>query len=182
MRTLLISALCAILIGCSSPMPPREMVQRCTSHGCFSRTAAITPKDSKRTAFRPKPTKTAAKSKKIATSENSTAAKPPEAGAVEEKAKSGAMESDVPPSSQPSPPPNHLGAKATTGNATTTETTESRLPAETSDPVLEKAKIAVAAKMENPSSAEFADIRRPTIKNTSGQSEVICGQVKGKRK
>src|SRR5262245_23072501 len=158
MRTLLISALCAILIGCSSPMPPREMVQRCTPHGCFSRTAAIAPKDSKRTVFRPKPTKTAAKSKKIATSEKLTAAKPTEAGAVEEKAKSGGAESEIPASAQPSLPPNHLGDKATTGFAAKTEPQESRQPAEKSDPVLEKAKIAVAAKMENPASAEFANI------------------------
>ena len=56
-------------------------------------------------------------------------------------------------------------------------------PSETPDPVLKKAKITVAAKMENPASAEFANLRRATRQNTFGQSfEVICGHVKGKKK
>ena len=187
MRTLLICALCATLIGCSSP--PRRMVERCTSQGCFVRTAATKPTESKRTAFRPEPTKTAAKSKKraakykkIATSAKPTAAKPRnEGGPVEEKAKSGIMEPDVPPSAQPSPTPDRVPDKATAGGKT--EIPESGQPPEPPDPVLEKAKVTVAAKMENPASAEFVDIGRATRKNTSGSSlEIVCGHVKGKKK
>ena len=72
-----------------------------------------------------------------------------------------------------------------------TEGSASGQPAETSDPVsseisdpvLKKAKIVVAAKMENPVSAEFVDMKRATRENTSGQPvEVICGHVKGKKK
>ena len=56
-------------------------------------------------------------------------------------------------------------------------------PSETSDPVLKKAKIMVAAKMEDPASVEFVDIKRAMDKNTFGQSfEIICGHVKGKMK
>ena len=54
---------------------------------------------------------------------------------------------------------------------------------ETSDLVLKKAKITVAAKMEDPASVEIVDIKRATNKNTFGQSfEIICGRVKGKMK
>ena len=56
-------------------------------------------------------------------------------------------------------------------------------PSETSDPVLKKAKIMVAAKMEDPASVEFVDLKRAMDKNTFGQSfEIICGHVKGKMK
>ena len=56
-------------------------------------------------------------------------------------------------------------------------------PSETTDPVLKRAKITVAAKMEDPASAEFDDMKRAIRKNTSGQSfDIICGHVKGKKK
>src|SRR5262245_16826767 len=182
MRVLVFGALCAILLGCSSPTPPRQV---CTAKGCFSKTAATKPTHSKRTAFRPKPTKTVAKSRKAMRSTKLTAAKPvKEASPTEEKTESGVVvESDVPPSAQPSFPPKDGSLdKAAPGIAAKREISESGQPAAPSDPVLEKAKVAVAAKMENPASAEFTDVRRPTRKNPSGQSEVICGQVKGKKK
>ena len=126
MRTLLICALCTTLIGCSSP--PRGMVERCTSQACFSRTAATTPIKSKRTAFRPAPTKTAAKFKKkvakfkkIATSAKPTAKPRNNDGPVEEKAKSGIMEPDVPPSAQLPPTPDRVLDKATTAIGRKTE-------------------------------------------------------------
>jgi hypothetical protein len=45
--------------------------------------------------------------------------------------------------------------------------------------VIKKAKITVAAKMEDPASVEFVDIKRVMNKNTF---EIICGHIKGKRK
>ena len=55
-------------------------------------------------------------------------------------------------------------------------------PSETSDPVLKKAKTTVAAKMEDPASAEFVDMKRAMRRNTFGQSfDIICGHVKGKK-
>jgi hypothetical protein len=45
--------------------------------------------------------------------------------------------------------------------------------------VIKKAKITVAAKMEDPASVEFVDIKRAMNKNTF---EIICGHIKGKRK
>ena len=45
--------------------------------------------------------------------------------------------------------------------------------------VIKKAKITVAAKMEDPASVEFVDIKRVMNKNTF---EIVCGHIKGKRK
>ena len=50
-----------------------------------------------------------------------------------------------------------------------------------SDPVLNKAKISIAAKMENPASAEFSDMKRAVRKNVIGRPvDSICGHVRGK--
>ena len=50
-----------------------------------------------------------------------------------------------------------------------------------SDPILNKAKISIAAKMENPASAEFSDMKRAIRKNMIGKPvDTICGHVKGK--
>jgi hypothetical protein len=57
---------------------------------------------------------------------------------------------------------------------------ESPQPAQSDDEtVIKKAKITVAAKMEDPASVEFVDIKRAMNKNTY---EIICGYVKGKKK
>ena len=58
---------------------------------------------------------------------------------------------------------------------------ETPQPAQSDDEtVIKKAKIVVAAKMEDPASVEFVDIKRATNKNTT--YEIICGHVKGKKK
>jgi hypothetical protein len=149
------------------------------------------------------------KAKKIATASKPPAARPPsEAGHMEEKANSRtSMESEFLPPAQSSAPPDPVPKSETTtvGGKTAgpalgepSETSEpvqnktigpklegpaTGLPSETPDPVLKKAKITVAAKMENPASAEFVDMRRAPRQNTFGQSfEVICGHIKGKKK
>jgi hypothetical protein len=54
-------------------------------------------------------------------------------------------------------------------------------PAEVQDTVIDKAKAMVAAKLENPASAEFSDIKRAMRKNMLGHPvDTICGHVKGK--
>jgi hypothetical protein len=59
---------------------------------------------------------------------------------------------------------------------------ESDQPAETSDVVLDKAKASIAAKMEEPASAEFSDMKRAMRKNTLGRPiDTICGHVKGRK-
>ncbi|ANW05519.1 hypothetical protein LMTR13_13080 [Bradyrhizobium icense] len=45
-----------------------------------------------------------------------------------------------------------------------------------------KAKTTIAAKLEEPASAEFGEMKRAIRKNTLGQSvDTICGRVKGKK-
>jgi len=56
-----------------------------------------------------------------------------------------------------------------------------RRPAAASDPVLDRAKASIAAKMEDPTSAEFSDMDRAYRKNTFGRAtDTICGHVRGK--
>jgi hypothetical protein len=51
-----------------------------------------------------------------------------------------------------------------------------------SDPVLNKATTAIAAKMEAPASIEFQDMKRAIRKDTFGQPiDTICGHAKGKK-
>ena len=113
MRPFLIGALCVTLSGHSCPLPPRGVVQTCTSQGCFTRTAATTPIEPKRAPFRPEP---AVKAKKVAIAAKPTAARPQnEAGPVEGKPNSRTiMESEAPPSAQPSATPDPAPKKATT--------------------------------------------------------------------
>ena len=185
MRTLLIAALCATLIGCSCPVPQRGVVETCTSPGCISRTAPTTPIEPKRAPFRPAPKITTVKSKRVALVAKPTAAKPRnETEPVDEKANSRTItKPEIPPPIQPSVTPDPAPKKATTTIGGKPEGPASDQPSETSDPVLKKAKIIVAAKMEDPTSAEFVDMERVVRKNTFGESfEIVCGHVKGKMK
>ena len=180
MRTLVIGALSATLIGCSCPVPQQGVVETCTSQSCFSRAAATTPIEPKRAPFRPEPKITTVKSKKVAMAAKPTVAKPRnETEPVEEKANSRTItEPEVTPSAQPSATPNPVPRNATRK----TDSPATGQPSETSDPVLKKAKMTVEAKMENPASAEFVDMKLMR-ENTFGQPfEVICGHVKGKKK
>jgi hypothetical protein len=130
MRTLLIGALCATLIGCACPVPQSRVVQTCTSQGCFSRIAATTPIELiEREPFRPASKITTVKPKKAAIAAKPTAAKPRnETELVEEKANSRTITEPESPAADP-------GAK----NATTaigrgkTEDPASDQPSETSE-------------------------------------------------
>jgi len=71
-------------------------------------------------------------------------------------------------------------AKSTTIGAKV-EATASEQPVETSDPVIIRAMTTIAAKLEEPASAEFGEMKRAIRKNTFGQPiDTICGSVKGK--
>ena len=79
---------------------------------------------------------------------------------------------------QPAQSYGQSNAKSKDTLATKIETPQ---PAQSDDEtVIKKAKITVAAKMEDPASVEFVDIKRATNKNTT--YEIICGHVKGKKK
>jgi hypothetical protein len=71
---------------------------------------------------------------------------------------------------------------ATTVVEAKVEAPASGRPAEAPDPVLAKARTTIAAKLEDPTSAEFGEMKRAMRKNTFGKSvDTICGRVKRKK-
>jgi hypothetical protein len=161
MRTLLIGTLAATLVGCSRLLPPQVGMEACTDahpFACFNRIAASQP-------IEPKP----------ASSKTSSATtKPrPTIAAKTEKPSSAHVRDRV-----------HLATKnaKSTMIAAKVEAPSSNRPAETSDPVTIKAKTTIAAKFEDPTSAEFGEMKRAIRKNTFGQPvDTICGRVKGRK-
>ena len=155
MRLLFIGALLATLIGCCRT-PPQALLERCTSKGCIHRTAANPRVELKPVSFRPGPATANAKS--------TTTAKAPE-----------------PASAQPT---DHTGLIEKSANSAINSTPEARPPdrlAETSDTVLKNAKTTIAAKMDNPGSVEFREMKRAERKDAVGKSiDSICGYVRGK--
>ena len=161
MRTLLIGALAATLVGCSYPLPPQASMEACTDAnglGRLNRTAASRPIEpapaSSRTSSETTKVKPAVAAK---TEQPSTAHVRDRPQLAEKKAKSTVIEAKV-------------------------EAPASGRPAETSDPVIIKAKTTIAAKLEDPASAEFGEMKRAIRKNTLGKPvDTICGRVKGKK-
>ena len=94
----------------------------------------------------------------------------------------GAKQATAAKSKKPSAGSNGRAELAKTADVPTrTDAAATERPAESADPVLDKAKTAVAAKMEDPASAEFGDMKRAMRKNTLGnRMDTICGHVRGK--
>jgi hypothetical protein len=161
MRTLLISALAATLVGCSYPSLPQASMDACTDAtgiGRLNMTAASRPVEPA-----PAPSKA---------SSATTKGKPAVAATTEK------------PSTAHVRDRSHLAAKEAKSSVieAKVEAPASARPAETSDPVLIKAKTTIAAKLEDPASAEFSEMKRAIRKNTFGKPvDTICGRVKGKK-
>ena len=159
MRTLLIGALAATLVGCSCLLPPQASMEACTdANGCLNRMAATRPVE-------PAPASSRANS-------TTTKGKPAVAAKTEEPSTAHAREKP------------HLAAKAAKPAVieAKVEAPASGRSAETSDPVIVKAKATIAAKLEDPASAEFGEMKRAIRKNALGKSiDTICGRVKGKK-
>ncbi|MEH2541256.1 MULTISPECIES: hypothetical protein [unclassified Bradyrhizobium] len=160
MRTLLIGVLAATLVGCSCLLPPQASMEACTDasgSGCLNGMAASRPIE---------PAPASSKTHSATTKVKSTIATKTEKPSV----------ADVRDGHQPT----EKKAKSATIEAKV-EAPASGRPAETSDPVIIKAKTTIAAKLEEPASAEFGEMKRAIRKNTLGQSvDTICGRVKGK--
>jgi hypothetical protein len=171
MRTLLIGVLVATVVGCSCPPLPRQVsMQGCTDadgQTCLGTARGAT----------------------LATSLGTTGGSSIEqefsaltAKSAATKTKTAAAKTEKRPSAHSTEKAHH--AAETTKPVVATQTAEhptSDQPAETSDQVIAKAKISVAARLENPTSAEFGDMKRAMRKNTFGQSvDTICGRVKAK--
>ena len=151
MGLLLIGVVAGFLIGYGLA-PLQASFQECSLQGCLDRAAAGQPMERKATALEPPA---------IAGAKQATAAKSKKPSS----ARSGGRADLVKTAHVP----------------TRTDAAASYRPAESSDPVLNKAKISVAAKMEDPASAEFGDMKRAIRKNTLGKPmDTICGHVRGK--
>jgi hypothetical protein len=161
MRTLFIGVLAATLVGCSCPLPPQASMEACTDpngFGCLNRMAAGRPIEPTPQSSTTNSAETRVRSPIAAKTEEPSIAhvvrdRPP----AEKKAKSSMIEAKV-------------------------DAPASGRPAETSDPVIIKAKATIAAKLEDATSAEFGEMKRAIRKNTLGKSvDTICGRVKGKK-
>jgi hypothetical protein len=149
---LFIGMLAGILIGCGLLAPSQASLQECPSQGCFDKIAVSPPMQPKSTPFAKNPATTKAKSAVAAKSGKRSAAKSVRMTDLVKNA--------------------HLPTRVGIS---------SERIAEASDPVLNKAKISIAAKMENPASAEFSDMKRAIRKNMIGRPvDTICGHVRGK--
>lgn len=161
MRTLLIGILTATLVGCSSPLPQQASMEACTDANGFGRLnkmAASHPVESAPASSR--------------TSSATTRAKPTIAAKTKEPPI--ALVRGGRPRAAKTAKPTVTEAKV--------EAPASDRSAETSDPVIIKAKTTIAAKLEDPATAEFSEMKRAIRKNTLGKSvDTICGRIKGKK-
>jgi hypothetical protein len=157
MGLLIIGVVAGILIAFGLA-PSEASLQECAPQGCLDRAAASQPTEPKPMAVRPYPATAGAKSATATKSRKPSSAK-------SRSAKSGGRTHLVQTSHAP----------------TRTDTSATYRSAESPDPILNKAKISVAAKMEDPASAEFDDMKRAIRKNTLGRPiDTICGHVRGK--
>jgi hypothetical protein len=163
MRTLVIGALAATLVGCSCFVSPQSGIEACTGadgsgFACFDRSAAvgrldpaIEPKSSVDPGTTTPRERTALTSRTAKSSSAHTDRKIRHTARAE---KSATAKVEPAPAAQPDP----------------------------IDPVVDRAKIAVAVKLENPASVAFSEMNRAMRTNTLGQSvDTICGHVKSKK-
>ena len=188
MRTLLVGALCATLIGCSSP--PRGMVERCTSQACFSRTAATTPIELQSEPHlgpllqkRRRSLKKRWRSlKRLRRRQNQRLSHEITTALWKKKQSLGSWNPTCRRLRNSRLHPIVCWIRQRPQSVGKQRFPEPHQPPEPPDPVLEKAKFTVAAKMENPASAEFVEMKRAMRKTTFGRPfEIICGHVKGKK-
>ncbi|WP_225163133.1 hypothetical protein [Bradyrhizobium sp. BRP56] len=153
MGLLFVGALAGILIGFGWFAPSRGDFLGCESRPCFDKVAVARPTEPVPAALAPAPA--------IVKSNSAT------------PAKSGRR-----PSSKKHGPPD-LAKAASPRTRINLPTPEHA--ADMADPVLTKAKVTIAAQIEDPGSAEFSDMKRAMRKNTFGRAvDTICGRVKGR--
>jgi hypothetical protein len=162
MGLLLIGVVAGILIGFGL-VPSKASLQDCALQGCLERAVDSEPIAQKSMAVGPYPATAGAKPATATKSRKLSSAKL--GSAKSGSAKSGRRTDLV----QTAQAPTRTDASATYRSA------------ESPDPILSKAKISVAAKMEDPASVEFGDVKRAIRKNTLGRPmDTICGHVRGK--
>jgi hypothetical protein len=175
MRTLFAGALAATVVGCSCIVSPQASLEACLGAGgsgfaCPGRTTVSQTIEPERASFNAGLATPKAKLKIAAKTETPPSARARhKTGVAMNTAKSTTTETNVDP-------------PASTATAAKVEPPASGQPAETLDPVIAKAKTTIAAKLEDPKSAEFGEMKRAMRTNTLGKSvDTICGYVKGKK-
>jgi len=151
------------------------MLEGCTSAGCLARTASSSQTERTQAPLKPSIAATKVNAKKVVTraKPSSDAAPAP----AQPSNMSSERNADSPIAA--SPPPH---AATTNAAATRMDAVAHAQPQEVLDPVLRKAQSTVAAKMEDPVSAEFVDMKRAIRKDTFGQPiDTVCGHVKEKK-
>ena len=172
MRTPFVCALAATVVGCSCYAPPQASLDACMASGlaCLDRSSLSQTIEPEPAALDARLSTPKTRSKIAARTE-----KPPSAHARHKtdlamtttKSATPAVE---PPAVKVEPP------------AAKVEPAAAGRPAETSDQVIARAKTTIAAKLDDPRSAEFGEMKRAMRTNASGKSvDTICGYVKGKK-
>jgi hypothetical protein len=198
MRTLFVCALAATVVGCSCYAPPLASIDTCTVAGASG--LACLDRSSLSQAIEPEPTAShvglpapKARSKIAARTEKpSSAHARHKTDLAMTTTKSAAPTVNVEPgATKIEPAPNKLepaaakvepAANKVEPAAAKVEPPASARPAETSDQVIARAKTTIAAKLDDPRSAEFGEMKRAMRTNASGKSvDTICGYVKGKK-
>lgn len=153
MGLLFVGVLAGVLIGFGWFAPSRGYFLGCASRPCFDEGAVARPAQPTPTALAPDPA--VVKSNSAAPARSGKRPSPKKRGSADfARAASPRTRASVPASER---------------------------PAEISDPVLDKAKVTIAEKLEDPGSAEFGDVKRAMRKNTLGRPvDTICGRVKGR--
>jgi hypothetical protein len=166
MGLLIVGVLAGILVGFAW-LAPSGHLEGCTFQwqGCFDQIGASSPAPPQGVPLRPDPPKAGARSDAKSDAKSRLA----QEAAEHSSARHSSARRWV------------ALAKEAAQPARIKVTASERRPAETSDPVLQRAKASVAAKMEDPASAEFGDMDRAFRKNTFGRAtDTICGHVRGK--
>ncbi|MGQ0684954.1 hypothetical protein [Bradyrhizobium sp.] len=161
MRTLIVGALATTLVGCSCFVTPQSGLEACTGadgFACLDRNSGAR----QRTAPEPSPSDASTATPKEKAARRATTMKQL--------------------SAHSSGKTRHAGKAAkSTPDAAKVEPAAAIQPPEI-DPVVDRAKIAVLVKLEDPKSATFGEIKRSMRKNLLGQSlDTICGHVKSKK-
>jgi hypothetical protein len=197
MRALFVGALAATVVGCSCYAPPQASIDACAGASALacldssSLSQAIEPEPAVLDAGLSVPK---ARSKIAARTE-----KPPSAQARHKTdlamttTKSATSTANVEPAArkvelaanklEPAAAKVELAANKVEPAAPKVEPPASGRPAETSDQVIARAKTTIAAKLDDPRSAEFGEMKRAIRTNMLGKSvDTICGYVKGKKR
>ena len=181
MRMIFVCALAAIVAGCSCYAPPQASIDACTASGlaCLDRSSLSQTIEPEPAALDAGLSASKTRSKIAARTE-----KPSSTHARHKTDLAMTTTKSATPTANVEPPAAkvELAANKVESAAPKVEPPASGRPAETSDQVIAKAKITVAAKLEDPASAEFGEMKRTMRTNTLGHSiDTICGHVKGKK-